>query len=401
MDKLFERHDQYLSCVPMKHIRSIMHSINWNSRLIVIKGSKGVGKSTLIQQYIKKHFNADDRHVLYCSADSTYFSTHSLIDTADQFAKLGGKFMFIDEVHKYKGWSREIKEIYDLYKEMHIVISGSSLIQMNDGQSDLSRRIIEYYMPGLSMREFLMFDQGIESEPITLNDLLSHPSQYCNYVRSLCHPIEVFQKFLHYGYYPFYFEEKSQYVQKIENVINYIIDVELTKYRSLEVGNTRAVKALMQVISQMVPYEIDISKLSRSVGISRQAILKYLKYMEEAELARRLYTNLSNITDLQKPDKLYMHNTNILYALSNNSPDIGTVRETFLFQQLVSTEHVVEYAGYKQGDFRVDKDIVIEVGGPDKGFKQIKEQTNAFVAADGIDTAINRKIPLWAFGFLY
>lgn len=401
MDKLFERHDIYLSNVPMGYIRDFIHQINWDSRLIMIKGPKGVGKSTLLMQYIKTHFDADDRHVLYCSADTNYFATHTILELADEFTKIGGKWLFIDEVHKYKGWSSEIKEIYDLYRDLHLVLSGSSLIQINDGQADLSRRITMYDMPGLSMREYLRLDMGLEIDPVTLGDLLESPNKYCTYVRSICHPLEHFPRYLRNGYYPFFFEGKREYYPRLENVINYVIDVELTKHRNIEVGNTRSLKALLQVITQMNPYEVDIAKLSKSIGISRPSTLKYLTHLEEAKLIRRLFSNLKSITDLQKPDKIYLDNSNLLYALCPDVPSIGTVRETFIANQLASSVHSVEYAGYRKGDFRIDEDIVIEVGGADKGFSQVAGQENSFVAADDIESATLRKIPLWAFGFLY
>ena len=401
MESLFKRHDAYLSKVPMQYVRDFMQQINWNSRLLVIRGPKGVGKSTLMQQYVKQHFPAGDRHVLYCSADTNYFSTHTLLDLAENFVMMGGQWLFIDDVHKYPGWSREIKEIYDLYHELHIVLSGSSLIQINDGQADLSRRLMPYDMPGLSLREFIHLDTGLDIKPVSLDQLLDNPSKVCMDIISKCHPLEHFARYRQFGYYPFYFEEKQDYYDKLENTVNYIVDVELTKYRSLDVGYTRQVKALLHVISQMTPYEVDISKLSKASGISRQSTLKYLTNMEEANLIRRVFTNLMTVTDLQKPDKIYLDNPNLLYTLSLEKPEIGTVRETFFANQLASAGHKVEYAGYKKGDFRIDGDIVIEVGGQDKGFSQVANQENAYVAADDIESAYMRKIPLWAFGFLY
>lgn len=401
MEKLFERHDAYISAISMDYVRDMMQRINWDARLIVIRGPKGVGKSTLMKQYIKSHFDADDRHVLYCSADTNYFSTNTLIDVADTFVKRGGKWLFIDEVHKYTGWSREVKEIYDLHPDLHIILSGSSLIQINDGQADLSRRILIYDMPGLSLREFIRLDQGLDIEPTTLDQLLASPNRYCRKVMSLCRPLEHFANYRQFGYYPFFLEGKQEYYDKVENVINYIVDVELPKHRGIDVGNTRKIKALLQVISQMTPYEVDIAKLSKATGIMRTTVLKYLTHLEEACLIRRLFTDLKNVTDLQKPDKVYLDNTNILYTLSPEKPEIGTVRETFFANQLASAGHKVEYAGYKRGDFRVDDAIVIEVGGQDKGFSQIAGQENACVAADDIESAYMGKIPLWAFGFLY
>lgn len=401
MEELVKRHDAYLENVPMGYIRSMMDKVHWDARLVIIKGPKGVGKSTLLLQYIKSNFEPGDRHVLYTSADSSYFSTHSILELADKFHMKGGKYLFIDEVHKYEGWSSEIKEIYDLYRDMQIVLSGSSLVQLNDGQADLSRRIITFNMPGLSFREFLYFDQGISLPQISLEDLLAKPAKFCMQVRQSVRPLEFLNKYFQFGYYPFFLEGYSNFFARLESVVNYTVDVELVKHRGLDSGNTRKVKALLQVISEMTPYDVDIAKLSRALEITRPTTLKYLKDTEEAKMIIRLFSSLDRITDLQKPDKIYLDNTNLLYTLSMERPQIGTVRETFFANQLQAAGHKVEYAGYKSGDFRVDNKYVIEVGGADKGFSQIKDIENGFVAADDIESAVFNKIPLWAFGFLY
>lgn len=325
MEKLFKRHDEEIAAAPMSMIRSMMGVIDWSSRLLIIKGAKGVGKSTLMQQYIKMNYKTEDRSVLYCSADSSYFSTHTLLDTADQFAMLGGRHLFIDEVHKYRGWSREIKEIYDTHKNLKIVLSGSSLLQLNDGDADLSRRMVPYVMPGLSFREFLRFDQDVEIEPVSLDDLLGASGEYCTAVKDKCLPVKSFKQYLQGGFYPFYFENSRTYPVQVENVVNYIIDYELPAFRNIEVGNTRKLKALLRILAQMVPYEIDISKLSRATSMERPTIIKYLKNMEEAKLICRLFQNLDTISDLQKPDKILLDNPNLLYILSDKGPEIGTV----------------------------------------------------------------------------
>lgn len=401
MDKLFERHDQYLQNTPMEYVRGLDRKIDWSLRLIAIKGAKGVGKSTLLLQHIKQNFAPDDRHVLYCSADTSYFLTHSLIDMAEQFCSIGGRYLYIDEVHKYENWSREVKEMYDLYRDLHVVVSGSSLLQINDGQADLSRRLTEYVMPGLSFREFLMMDLGIDLPVVTLEELLRSPNALCSEVKRRCHPLEHFARYLKSGYYPFYFANRGIYHSRIESVVNYIIDTELTRFRGLEVGSSTKLKSLLKVLSQMVPYEVDVSKLSKNIGIQRPTTLRYLKHLEEAALIQRLFTNLDTIGDLQKPDKILIDNSNLLYTLSDQTPDIGTERETFFGNQLRSAGHRVEYGGLKSGDFRIDQDVVVEVGGREKGFRQVREEERGYVAADDIDSAINHKIPLWAFGFLY
>lgn len=401
MEKLFERHDEYLNIVPMDFIRNFMYTIDWHSRLICIKGPKGVGKSTLILQKIKADFADGDRHVLYCSADTGYFSTHTLTDMADQFVKMGGKHLFIDEIHKYDGWSKELKEIYDLYRDLNVVVSGSSLLEINNGKADLSRRMVEYEMPGMSFREYLCFTTGLDFVPTSLENLLQNAAVFCNEIKRKCHPLEHFSQYLRTGYYPFYFEDRITYSSRVENVINYIIDTELTAQRNIEPGNTRKIKALLQIISGLVPFEVDIAKISRNIGIQRLTTLKYLKNLEEAKIIRRLFTDLATTSDLQKPDKILMDNSNLLHVLSPEVPEKGTVRETFFCNQLASAGHMVEYGGMKTGDFRIDRKYIIEVGGRDKDFSQIKDSENGYIAADDIDSGIFRKIPLWAFGFLY
>jgi uncharacterized protein len=403
MDSLFIRQIDYLSDVPMDFVRSMMDTIDWNSRLLMIRGPKGVGKSTLMKQHFLQHYAPEDRHALYCSADTAYFSTHTLIDTASEFVKRGGEALFIDEIHKYDNWSREVKEIYDLYSGLRLVLSGSSLIQLNDGQADLSRRVDIYDMPGLSFREYLWFRIGKEIKPVSLSELLSSPNQLCLKVREICRPLEFFQDYLTCGYYPFSFEKRKTYRSIVERVADYTIDVELTRHRGVNAANTRKIKAMLQVIASNLPYLVDISKLSKSVSIDRVTLLKYLSYLDEAKLARCLYTELDKITDLQKPDKLLMENPNLLYAFSEKEPEIGTVRETFFCNQLSSSGHKVEYGGIKTGDFRIDKDVVVEVGGPGKDYSQIDDSDikNAALALDNTDIAVGKKIPLWAFGFLY
>ena len=403
MEPLFERHVEYLTDVPTSFERELMRTIDWDSRLILIRGPKGVGKSTLMQQYVLKHYDVSDRHVLYCSADSSYFTTHTLVDTAAAFVRQGGKHLFIDEIHKYDGWSREIKEIFDLYKGLKVVMSGSSLIQLNDGQADQSRRQDVYDMSGLSFRDYLWFRTGKKVEPVSLDELLGNAGAFCTKVRSVYRPLEFFDDYLQMGYYPFSFEKKKTYKTLIENVSAYIIDTELTKNRGVSQDNTRKIKALLQVIAGMLPYQVDLSKLSRSVGIDRVTLIRYLKYLDEAKLTRNLFSEVDKITDLQKPDKLLLDNTNLIYAYSTKEPEIGTVRETFFCNQLAAAGHLVEYGGIKTGDFRIDKDRVIEVGGAGKDFSQISDEdiANAALAVDNIDIASSKKIPLWAFGFLY
>ena len=403
MDTLFERHFEYLSDVPNTFVRELMTIIDWDSRLVIIRGPKGVGKSTLMQQYILRHYAIDDRHALYCSADTAYFTNHTLLETADSFVKMGGQVLFIDEIHKYEGWSMEVKEINDVHKKLRLVLSGSSLIQLNDGQADLSRRADVYDMSGLSFREYVWFRTGHLFEPVTLEQLLTSPTAFCLKVKSICHPLEYFDDYLRSGYYPFSFEKPKTYKNLIENVTNYIIENDLVRFRGVSTGNTRKILALIQVISSIVPYLVDIAKLSRSTAIDRVTLLKYLNFLNEAKIIRNIYTKLDTISDLQKPDKILIDNTNILFTYAGNEPESGTVRETYFCNQLAASGHKVEYGGIKTGDFRIDNNLIIEVGGASKDFSQISDDdiANAALAVADLEVAIGKKIPLWCFGFLY
>ena len=256
-------------------------------------------------------------------------------------------------------------------------------------------------MPGLSFREYLRFDKRLDFQAVSLDDLLNKPAELCFEVRERCSPLEYFSAYIQKGYYPFYFEDNFAYAPRVENVVNYTIDNELTSQCGVDVANTRKIKALMQVISGMIPFEVDTAKISRNLGLQRLTLLQYMKHLEDAKLIRRLFANLLTTRDLQKPDKILLDNPNLLCVLCPTIPATGTVRETFFCNQLASSGHVIEYGGMKNADFKIDGNYVIEVGGRDKGYSQLDNTENGYVAADGIDSPVFRKIPLWAFGFLY
>lgn len=399
MDTLFAKHSVYMAETPVDIVRDMMNTIDWDVRLLSIKGPKGVGKSTLMRQFIKMNYPPGSRKALYCSVDSIYFSNHTLLDLADVFVKMGGERLFLDEIHKYERWSSEIKEIYDLYPKLKVVISGSSLLQILNGDADLSRRCIPYTMQGLSFREFLMFDQGINLAKHSLQDILEHPWEICEEVRGKCHPLEHFSEYLKRGYYPFYYENPRSYHNAIENVVNYIIDYELPQVRKVDIGNTRKLKALLSVLANNVPFQVDITNLAGKIEIERNTVLAYLKHLDEARLIRLLYSDLLSVKKMQKPDKIFIDNTNLLTAISERGGETGTLREIFAVNQL-SYAHQVEY-GKANGDFKIDGKILIEIGGKDKSFNQIADIPDSYVFADGIDLPSGAKLPLWMLGFLY
>ncbi len=399
METLFKRHDQYMANTPTLIVRETMDEINWNSRLLAVVGARGVGKSTLIRQYIKRNYNDYDRTVLYCAMDSVYFSNHSLIDLVETFVMNGGKRLFLDEIHKYLNWSKEVKEIYDLYPEIQVVISGSSLLQILNADADLSRRCVRYTLSGLSFREFLRFYKGIEIRKYSLDEILSNPGPLCSDVTSQCKPVQLLKEYLTYGYYPFYLEGPNDYYTKIEQIINFIIEVELPLLRNVNVANTRKIKALVSIIASEVPYEVDSSKLAKSIGVARDTVIEYMNHLGDAKVFNLLYSDAKNVGKLTRPDKVYLENPNLLYALSSSEVQIGTARETFVIGQLKNA-HVVEY-GKQHGDFRIDCKYTFEVGGKNKSFSQIAGVKDSYILADDIETPLGRKLPIWTVGFLY
>lgn len=399
MDTLFARHDQYLQVTPTEIVRDCMSDIDWNAPMLSIRGPKGVGKSTLMRQYIKTHFSADDRSVLYCSLDSIYFASHRLIDLAEKFYQNGGKHLFLDEVHKYDNWSRELKEISDLYPQLHIVLSGSSLLSLNGGEGDLSRRCIDHNILGLSFREYLRFYKGTAIPRYTLEDVLTNPISICRQVNDKCQPLVEFHNYLQYGYYPFYLHYPNSYGTAIEQIINYVINEELPSICRVETANCRKIKSLVSVLCSSVPFEVDISKMSIQSGLQRNTVIEYLNHLQKSGILNLLYSDLRNVKKMQKPDKIYLENSNMLYALAITNVAIGTVRETFAVNQL-SYQHNVEY-GKKQGDFRIDGQYTFEVGGADKNYDQIANLPNSYILADDIISPIANKLPLWMVGLLY
>ena len=398
MESLFQKHRVLVSQVNMKIVRQLMNSIDWEKQLVSIRGSRGVGKTTLMRQYIRKTYGVNAGEALYLVMDSMYFTTHSLLDVAERFHLMGGKHLFLDEVHKYPTWSREIKEICDLWPDLKITFTGSSLLQILNADADLSRRVLSYDMTGLSFREYLQFYKGIELPSYPLDKLLSDADEICKQVCDVCHPQPLFEEYMRVGYYPFYDGNEQEYYSRIENVVSFIIDQEMTQFCGVEPAYTRKLKAMLLFLANNVPYDVSIAKLSSYLEINKTTVLSYLSSMQRAELLNLLYADNLSVTKMQKPDKVYIHNPNMLYALSTEEK-IGTIRECFVVNQL-SAKHTVEY-GKTQGDFKIDGKITFEVGGKDKSFEQIADIPDSYVLADSMMFPIGKKLPLWIVGFLY
>jgi predicted AAA+ superfamily ATPase len=397
MDTLLEKSYQKVRDIETRFIRSIMDQIDWDDRLIGIRGARGVGKTTLLLQRIKR-FLGNTPETLYVSLDNLWFAEHSLLDLVDFFVKRGGKFLFLDEVHKYPKWSQVIKNIYDDFPGLKIVFTGSSLLEILNARADLSRRAIVYDIQGLSFREYLNMTQKTDFQPVTLSDILKNHKNISDEILSKVKPLQFFSDYLRHGYYPFFTEGIARFSYRLEEVVNLILEVELPLLRNVDPAYIPKVKQLLQIVAESVPFIPNIDNLSKRIEIHRNTLLSYLYCLRETQLTNHLHKDILGINRLQKPEKIYLENTNLAYTLAENNTDIGNVRETFFLNQL-SYNHTVEYPN--SGDFWIDKKFLFEIGGKSKSSKQIKNTNSAYIAADNIEYGFDKKIPLWLFGLLY
>jgi predicted AAA+ superfamily ATPase len=399
MDELFEKFLKKLHFTSTDFVRGIMDEINWTARLIGIKGARGVGKTTLLLQFIKLKLKAESQtSILYVSLDNIWFSNNSLSNLVDSFAKSGGKYLFLDEVHKYANWAQELKNIYDDYPAIKVVFTGSSLLEILNARADLSRRAIIYHLQGLSYREYLNLNYNISFQRFSLNDILQNHTALTKNILVKIKPLQYFNSYLKYGYYPFYKEIPELYFIRLQEVINMMLEIELPLLRGVDLGYVTKIKQLLLIISESAPFIPNVSKLSEKIIINRGTLLLYLHYLEEIGLTNNLFRDSGGMSRLQKPSKIYLENTNLMYALAPDHANIGNVRETFFANQL-SYHHKINFI--EQTDFLVNEKYVFEIGGKNKKELQIKDLKNAFVVSDNIEFGFKNKIPLWLFGFMY
>ena len=397
MEQLFELFARRIAETPLSFKRYLLANINWKDRLIAIKGARGVGKTTMILQYIKENLPLNES-VLFVSLDNLYFQTHTLVELASEFVRQGGQFLFLDEVHKYANWSVELKNLYDEYSRLHIVFTGSSMLEIYRGDADLSRRAITYEMHGLSLREYLWLDRDVRLPAYPLQDVLEHHITLAQEVNAILKPIPAFQNYLEHGYYPFFTESKASYAQRLTTVVNLILETDLPAIQKIDYATINKLKKLLYIIATVAPFKPNIAKLSEGIVTSRDATLRYIDYLKNAHVINLLRNDTEGISYLTKPEKIFLNNTNLMYALARERTDVGNLRETFFYNQLQQS-HAVSFG--KAGDFVVDKAFTFEVGGRSKSFQQIAGVEHAYVAADNIEIGFRNKIPLWLFGFLY
>lgn len=379
---------ELLKQTPTAFHRYLYKEIPWESRLVGILGAKGVGKSTLILQHIKE--TGVPKDCLYITTESLWFADHTLIDFADDFVKMGGKYLYIDEVHKYKGWSKELKLIYDLHPPLHVVFTGSSVLDIKKGEADLSRCALMFKLEGLSFREYLALKQQIDIPVFSLQQIVNNEVD----VPQLTLPLPAFQDYLREGYYPFFLEDG--YLIRLSQVVSQTIEVDIPVYYNLQVSTARKLRQLLAIISKIAPVKPNMQNLAREIGTSKNSIPDYLNYLETAGMIGLLRDDTSGLRALGKVEKVYIDNTNLMYALSGQ-PNIGNARETFFYNQMRVRNNVL---ASKISDFAIEG-MTFEIGGKGKGQKQIADTDKGYVVKDDIEYGYGNVIPLWHFGLNY
>jgi len=398
MDSLFTFHANSIRRTSNTFVRFLYANIHWDQRMLALKGPRGAGKTTLMLQQIKYGLDLPQSKALYITADHYWFYTNTLYETAETFYLNGGRYLFIDEVHKYPRWSRELKNIYDGFPDLNIVFSASSALDIYRGEADLSRRVITYNLPGMSFREYLKLKGVIDHVTVSIHDITTKHEQIGAEIASKIHPLPYFRDYLMYGYLPIIAESRKEDIPlRLIQVINAVVESDLAYTERFDSGTANKIKKLLGVIAESVPFKPNISAIARKLEISRESVNLWITYLANAGLLNTLSKEGKGISTLQKPDKLFLENTNLSYALKE-SPDVGSIRETFAMNQLTNAGLDVVQPEY--GDFLAGG-LHIEVGGKNKTAKQLVGTNDTIIAADGIEVGYGNKVPLWMLGFLY
>lgn len=389
MRTLYQKFETLLQNTSTDFKRYLYEEVSWDSRMIGIIGPRGVGKTTMILQYIKE--NLDSKRALYVSADDLYFSENRLLDLADVFSKNAGQYLFIDEIHKYADWSRELKNIYDSFPTLKVVFTGSSVLDILKGSADLSRRAIIYKLQGLSFREYLKLFHNYDTEVFSLKQIVNNEVKLTN----IPHPLPLFEDYIKRGYYPFGIENEMS--MRLGQIIVQTLETDIPQYANLNVGTSRKLKRLLSIIAESVPFKPNFSKIAEIISVSRNSLDDYFSYMEKAGLIGQLRDETGGIRGLGKVDKVYLDNTNIIFNLVGDKSNVGNIRETFFINQMRVENDVISS---KNADFVIDN-YTFEIGGKNKQQKQLEKDGKSFVVKDDIEFGYLNVIPLWAFGMNY
>lgn len=411
LDTLYQQSQGAAAFVSTTYTRELLQRIDWKHRLIAIRGPRGVGKTTLLLQHLKLNYSNSPK-ALYVTLDDFFFTENRLIDVAKEFYAKGGKVIYLDEVHKYPqiNWAQEIKNIYDLLPKLKVAFTGSSILKILNEQADLSRRALIYDLQGLSLREYIDLTENKNLPVFSFEEIINHHHELASQIVHDydLHPLQFFQTYLQEGYYPFFLENRDIYLYRVREVLKLIIEVDLNYLPDYTITDHVKINRLLYAIASSAPFKPNISKLSERIALNRNRLTEYIYLLERARLLNLMHSRHRGGSSLQKPEKIYLENTNIAYALAPTQVNHGSLRETFFLNQLSAPQPgrpfplVITYP--EKGDFLVDNfenSYLFEVGGKNKDLRQVGSEENAFIAADGIEIGFGRKIPLWLFGFLY
>ncbi|NBC57908.1 MAG: AAA family ATPase [Bacteroidetes bacterium] len=393
MKNLIEKSKRKVAQVKTMPYRGLYNEIDWNERLILLLGHRGAGKTTLILQRLKD----DDVNGIYLSLDDFYFETNRLVEVIGEFYHKGFRQFYLDEVHRYQKWSKDIKQVYDDYDAIKLIATGSSILDISKGNADLSRRAVTYQIQGLSFREYLLIEKNLHLSPVSLQDILQYRYDIESDLLDHFSWENDFKNYLKYGYYPFFKDGKQSYLSKLEQTAHLVVDSDIIPFEGLNYKSIHSLKKLLFVISQAVPFTPNISKLSDRLDLPRNTLLKLLDILDQAKLIKLLKSGTKGVSYLQKPEKIYLENTNLIHLFAQDQPNVGNIRETFFFNQ-VSNHYTVSSS--KFSDFMVNNELTFEIGGPTKGLKQIQGIPMSYLALD-LKLGNQKVIPLWLFGFLY
>lgn len=395
MNTLLQTHNSLLKNKKSNIRRELADQIDWSQRLIAIKGARGVGKTTFLLDYIREHC-ANDKTCLYINMNNLFFTERGLVSFVDEFYKKGGKLLLLDQIHKYPEWAEDLKICYEQYEDLKIIFTGSSILRVKTNEV-LKDFVKVYYLNGLSFREFLNYETGNRFTSYTLEHVLENHEEIVEDILKKVRPLAYFNDYLQHGYYPCYQEEKS-FIDNLLKIVNLMLEFDITYLNQIELKYLPKLKKLLYIISSNVPFQPNVSKLANEVETSRATIMNYLRYLKNARLIRLLNSKESQKDSSKKPNKVYLHNTNLLYAISPDNMDEANLRETFFYNQVGPGRMITST---DIGHFMVNDKYSFSITGNSNPTESKFRTEDYFEAADMIERGEGNKIPLWLFGFLY
>lgn len=392
MEAFYRTHRYLLAHLNSPVRRGLMDEINWNDRLIGIKGSRGVGKTTFLLSYAKEFFGPDNKECLYINLNQFIFTDRTLIDFAGEFRAQGGKVLLLDQVFKYPNWSKELRYCYDNFPDMRIVFTGSSVMRLKDENPDLSGKVSAYYLRGFSFREFLNLTTGTQFRAYRLEEVLNNHAKIASEICSVTKPRAFFQDYLHHGFYPF-FLEKRNFSENLLKTMNMTLEVDILYIKQIEQSYLPKLRKLLYLLSLNVPCTPNVSQLSKAIETSRATVMNYIQYLKEARLVNLLYAE--NEEQSKKPSKVYMYNSNLMYAINQLPVDDLAINKTFFYNQLLKDNLLNQ--SEDNADFLVNGLYHFRIESQTK----VKKNPSWYYAVDKMEVGEGNIIPLWLFGFLY